>query len=57
MLQVPFPLILSVVVEIFNTMPGIGATLGIGIVSLIVLSQSVWLTLKVLGACIVLQQV
>jgi len=56
-LQVPFPLILSLVVGIFNTIPGIGATLGVGIVSLFVLTQSVWLALKVLGACIVLQQI
>lgn len=57
MLQVPFPLILSLVVGIFNAIPGIGATLGVGIVSLFVLTQSVWLALKVLGACIVLQQI
>ncbi|MEC4819232.1 MAG: AI-2E family transporter, partial [Scytonema sp. PMC 1069.18] len=37
--------------------PGIGATLGISIITLIVLSQNVWLALKVLAACIVLQQI
>ncbi len=37
--------------------PGIGATLGVGVVSLIVLSQSIWLALQVLVASIILQQI
>lgn len=56
-LQVPFPLILAVIVGVFDTIPGIGATLGVSIIFLIVLSQSVWLAVKVLAACIVLQQI
>ncbi len=56
-LRVPFPLVLAVIVGILDMIPGIGATLGIGTISVIVLSQSVWLALKVLGACIVLQQI
>ena len=56
-LQVPFPLILSVVVGVFSTISGIGATLGVSIFFLIVLSQSVWLALKVLLICLVLQQI
>nr|WP_250123249.1 AI-2E family transporter [Chroococcidiopsis sp. CCMEE 29] len=56
-LEVPFPLILAVIVGIFDAIPGIGATLGISIIFLIVLSQSVWLALKVLAACVVLQQI
>ena len=56
-LKVPFPIILSVIVGILDMIPGIGATLGVSTVCLIVLSQSVWLALKVLGACIVLQQI
>ena len=56
-LQVPFPLLLSVIVGIFDIIPGIGATLGISLISLIVLSQSGWLAIKVLVACIVLQQI
>lgn len=56
-LGVPFPLVLSVIVGFIDVIPGIGATLGIGIITLIVLSQGVWLALKVLGACIVLQQI
>ncbi|MBV6624957.1 MAG: AI-2E family transporter [Rivularia sp. (in: Bacteria)] len=56
-LGVPFPLILSVIVGFIDVIPGIGATLGIGVITLIVLSQGVWLALKVLAACIVLQQI
>ncbi len=56
-LQVPFPLILATIIGVFDTIPGIGATLGISIIFLLVLSQSVWLALKVLVACIVLQQI
>lgn len=56
-LGVPFPLLLAVIVGILDMIPGIGATLGISAISLIVLSQSFWLALKVLGACIVLQQI
>jgi len=56
-LKVPFALILAVIVGVFDLIPGIGATLGIGVISLIVLSQSFWLALKVLVACIVLQQI
>ncbi len=56
-LQVPFPLLLAVIVGVLDMIPGIGATLGIGTISLIVLSQNFWLALKVLAACIVLQQI
>jgi len=56
-LNVPFALILAVIIGAFDLIPGIGATLGIGIISLIVLSQSFWLALKVLLASIVLQQI
>ncbi|MBN3869209.1 AI-2E family transporter [Nostoc sp. JL33] len=56
-LKVPFPLILSVIVGIVDIIPGIGATLGVSTVTLFVLSQGVWLALKVLIACIVLQQI
>lgn len=48
---------MAAIVGVFDTIPGIGDTLGISIISLIVFSQSVWLALKVLGDCIVLQQI
>ncbi|WP_017656219.1 AI-2E family transporter [Fortiea contorta] len=57
LLQVPFALILSVIVGILDIIPGIGATLGVGVITVVVLSQDVWLALKVLVACIVLQQI
>jgi predicted PurR-regulated permease PerM len=57
LLKVPFALILSVIVGLLDIIPGIGATLGVGVITLIVLSQSVWLALKVLIACIILQQI
>jgi predicted PurR-regulated permease PerM len=56
-LQVPFPLLLSILVGVIDAIPGIGATLGVSIVFLILLSQNVWLALKCLAACIVLQQI
>lgn len=56
-LKVPFSLILATIVGVLDTIPGIGATLAISIVFLIVLSQNVWLAIKVLVACIVLQQI
>ncbi|MBD2429658.1 MULTISPECIES: AI-2E family transporter [Fischerella] len=57
LLKVPFALILSVIVGILDIIPGIGATLGIGTITLIILSQGVWLALKVLVVCIILQQI
>ncbi|AFY33669.1 AI-2E family transporter [Calothrix sp. PCC 7507] len=57
LLQVPFALILSVIVGILDIIPGIGATLGVGVITLVALSQNVWLALRVLIACIVLQQI
>ncbi|MBE9057873.1 AI-2E family transporter [Sphaerospermopsis sp. LEGE 08334] len=57
LLNVPFALLLSIIVGIIDVIPGIGATLGISTVSLIILSQDVWLALRVLGACIILQQI
>lgn len=56
-LDVKFPLALAAIVGVFDLIPGIGATLGISLVAFIVLAQNVWLALKVLLACIVLQQI
>ena len=57
LLQVPFALILSVIIGILDIIPGIGATLGVSTITVIVLSQNVWLALKVFVVCIVLQQI
>ncbi|MCY7337289.1 MAG: AI-2E family transporter [Chamaesiphon sp.] len=55
--QVPFALLLAVTVGVFDLIPGIGATLGVSLVCLVILVQSGWLTaLKVLIICVVLQQ-
>ena len=56
-LGVPFPLLLAVIAGVFDLIPGIGATLGISLVCLFLLSQSAWLSLKVLLACVLIQQV
>jgi predicted PurR-regulated permease PerM len=57
LLGVPFPLVLAAIAGVFDLIPGVGATLGIGLVCLLLLSQSVWLSLQVLVSCIALQQV
>lgn len=56
--QVPFALVLAVIVGLFDLIPGIGATLGVSITCLIILVQSGWLmALKVLIVSVVLQQI
>ncbi|MBE9224956.1 AI-2E family transporter [Phormidium sp. LEGE 05292] len=57
-LGIRYSLILSLVIGIMDAIPGIGATLGVLIVTTLVLSsQSFWMAVKVLVACIVLQQI
>jgi predicted PurR-regulated permease PerM len=56
-LDIPYALILAAVGGFFDLIPGIGATLGISLISLILLPQGIWLSIKVLVTCIVLQQV
>lgn len=57
LLQVPYALVLAAIAGVFDLIPGIGATLGIGLVALILLPQGIWLSLQVLVSCILLQQV
>lgn len=57
LLNVKFALILAVILGVFDLIPGIGATLGISLIFFIVLAQNVGLALKVLAACILLQQI
>lgn len=57
LLQVPFPLVLSLIIGVIDAIPGIGATLGVGTVFLILLTQDVLLAFKVLGVSIILQQI
>ena len=56
-LRVPFPLVLATIVGVFDIIPGIGATLGVSVIFLLVLSQNVLLAIKVLVACVLLQQI
>jgi predicted PurR-regulated permease PerM len=56
-LDLPYALILATIGGVFDLIPGIGATLGISLVSLIVLPQGIWISLIVLVSCIALQQV
>lgn len=56
-LDLPYSLILAAIAGVFDLIPGIGATIGISLVCLIVLPQGILQALKVLIGCIVLQQV
>lgn len=56
-LQAPFALLLAAIAGVFDLIPGIGATIGIGLVSIILLPQGIVLSLQVLVGCILLQQV
>lgn len=57
LLNIPYALVMAAIVGVFDLIPGIGATLGISLVGLILLPQGVLLTLKVVIGCIVLQQI
>ncbi|MBE9193444.1 AI-2E family transporter [Gloeocapsopsis crepidinum LEGE 06123] len=57
LLQVPSPLVLSLIIGVIDAVPGIGATLGIGTVFFILLTQDVLLAFKVLAVSIILQQI
>lgn len=56
-IDLPYALVLAAIAGIFDLIPGIGATIGISLVSLITLPQGIWLALQVLVGCILLQQV
>jgi predicted PurR-regulated permease PerM len=56
-LRIPFALFLAAIAGLFDLIPGIGATIGIILISIIVLSQGIWLSIKVIVVCILLQQV
>ena len=55
--NVPYALTLSVIAGLFDLIPGIGATLGIGLVSLFLLSHSIVLAVQSALVCVALQQV
>ena len=57
LLNIPYALILAAIAGVFDLIPGIGATIGIALVCLIILPQGILLSLKVLIGCILLQQI
>lgn len=56
-LDIPYALILAAIGGFFDLIPGIGATLGISLISIILLPQGILLSIKVLVTCVFLQQV
>lgn len=58
LLEVPFALALAIIVAVFDSIPGIGATLGVIIVSSIALVQGGWtVAIKVIVVSLLLQQI
>lgn len=57
LLGTPYPLILAAIAGFFDLIPGIGATIGILLVALILIPQGIWLSLQIILYCILLQQV
>lgn len=56
-LKVPFTLVFALIIGVAEIIPFIGATLGIGLVTLLVALQNGWLAFQVAIAAIVLQQI
>lgn len=56
-LRVPFALLFAILIGLSELIPFIGATLGIGLVTLLVSLQSIWLGIPVAGAAIFMQQI
>jgi predicted PurR-regulated permease PerM len=56
-LQVPFGLVLAILIGVSQLIPFVGATLGIGTATVLVLLQSWWLAVKVASVSILLQQI
>ena len=57
LLRVKFSLLLALTIAISQLIPFIGATLGIGLVTLLVMLQGFWLAVQVAIAAILLQQI
>ncbi len=55
--KVPYALTLAVIAGLFDLIPGIGATIGISLIMLFLLSHSITLAIQAAVICIVLQQV
>jgi predicted PurR-regulated permease PerM len=57
LLKVPFALLFALLIGVAELIPFIGATLGIGLVILLVMLTSFWLAIQVAIAAIVMQQI
>ncbi|MBK1988443.1 AI-2E family transporter [Sphaerospermopsis aphanizomenoides BCCUSP55] len=56
-LRVPFALLFAIVIGISELIPFVGATLGIGLVTILVLLQNWWLAFPVATVAIIMQQI
>jgi predicted PurR-regulated permease PerM len=56
-LKVPFALLFAILIGISQLIPFIGATLGIGLVTFLILLQNWWLATQVAVAAIIIQQI
>jgi predicted PurR-regulated permease PerM len=56
-MEVPFALLFALLIGIGELIPFIGATLGIGLVTLLVMLNNFWLAIRVAIAAIVMQQI
>ncbi|KAB8317652.1 AI-2E family transporter [Tolypothrix campylonemoides VB511288] len=56
-LKVPFALLFAILIGISQLIPFIGATLGIGLVTFLILLQNWWLATEVAVAAIIIQQI
>jgi predicted PurR-regulated permease PerM len=56
-LKVPFALVFAILIGVSELIPFVGATLGIGTVTILLLLQNWWLAIQVAIAAIVMQQV
>lgn len=56
-LKVPFALLFAILIGLSELIPFIGATLGIGLVTMLVLLQNWWLAVQVALAAILMQQI
>lgn len=56
-LKVPFPLVFALLIGVGELIPFIGATLGIGLVTILVMLNSFWLAIRVAIAAIIMQQI
>ncbi len=57
LMQTPYPLLLATIAGLFDLIPGIGATIGVFLIAIILLPQGILVSLQVIIYCVVLQQI